>query len=136
MTDATLEALIDRAEAAEARSQAYAQAILVCLSGFGIPTPEQGYERDGGPGLAALDLKRLRAVFASEFARGRAAGEESGIRWANKMRADENRIRHAIEVLRGEFSPPELDEIRMLRGLEPLAGLDQARLAEDMKRGR
>lgn len=56
-----LHAIDCRCADAEARRDEYARAALIALAGSGICTPEKGYEKDGGPGLMAGDIKRLRA---------------------------------------------------------------------------
>ncbi len=41
--------------------------------------------------------------------------------YADRNRELENRAHHAGETLRGHIAPPDIDELRRIRGLEPLA---------------
>lgn len=70
--------------------------------------------------VAADELEAARAVAeasANEITYWKAETQ----RWADRLREVENRTAHAVDALRGELAPPTIDEIRELRGLEPLA---------------
>ena len=64
--------------------------------------------------------QQLEMVNVESFIREAAHWKAEAQRWADRNRTLENRARHAIEVLRGELSPPEMEEIREVRRLEPL----------------
>lgn len=70
--------------------------------------------------VAAGELEEARAV-AEAACNEVAYWKVEAQRWADRMRELENRTHHAIETLRGALEPPTIDEIRDIRGLQPLA---------------
>lgn len=107
--------LSEESRAAAAR-RAHAEADRAALT---AAIDEAGVPKTDGEYVVPL-LQRIRILVD----RARRAAEAD--RWAKRMRDLENRIRHAREVLRGGFDPPAIDEIRRVRGLEPLPQLEEA----------
>lgn len=72
-------------------------------------TPNEMYER-------ILELEDELAAAKNELSRLRAKVHHTERAWTDDML----RIAFAAQVLRGEFDPPTIAEIRKARGLEPL----------------
>lgn len=70
--------------------------------------------------VAADQVDEANAI-ASAAANDSAFWRAEAQRWSDRMRELENRAQHAVETLQGKVEAPEIEELRAMRKLEPLA---------------